>query len=173
MKYIKKIVMLVFAASVIAIGAQMGSMHVWALELRDDAEDAAAIQLMYVNTDTCLYERADDQSAVLLQLHAQDVVVPVEIGVPWIKVMLGEISGYVRSEYVQIENPDPLAIRELEDQAAYDVEFINEIDRLTKEQKRSRIYGILMIIAVVGIFAVGIVGTVIGRKKSGTQRKEP
>lgn len=134
------------------------------------AQTTEQIQMVYVNADTCLYERADEESAVLLQLHAQDVVMQIETGSVWVKVRTGDVVGYVMSGYVQIENPDPAAAREFQQQEVYDAEFVNEVVRLTKEQRQSRIYGCLMILAIVGIFAAGIVSTVLPRRKRGAEK---
>lgn len=136
-----------------------------ALELKDESERPDSYELLYVNTDTFLYEEADEVSTVLRELKKQELVVPVELGVPWVKVSIGELTGYVKSDYVQTESPDPRVAQELEEQAEYNAEFANEVERLTKEQRRSRIYGVLIICIIVGIFAAGIVSTVMGRRQ--------
>lgn len=136
-----------------------------ALELKEESERTDSYQLLYINTDTFLYEEADEASAVLRELQRQELVVPVEVGAVWAKVTIGNAAGYVKSEYVQAESPDPLVAREMEEQAQYNAELINEVERLTKEQKRSRIYGIIVICIIAGIFGAGIVSTVLRRKQ--------
>lgn len=139
---------------------------VQALELKEGSERPESYQLFYLNGDTFLYEDADETSTVLRELKKMELIVPVEIGVPWMKVSIGGITGYIKSVFAQPESPDPAVAQEMEEQAAYDVELINEIGRLTAEQKRSRVYGIIIICMIVGIFAAGIASTVV-RKKSG------
>ena len=143
----------------------------YAMELKEESERESAYQLLYVNEDTFLYEEADEASAVLRELKKQELVVPVEAGALWVKVSFGELTGYVKSEYVQTESPDPLVAREMAEQEAYDAEFINEVERLTKEQTRSRIYGMIVICIIVGIFAAGIVSTVMQKKSEGNFMK--
>lgn len=136
-----------------------------ALELKDEAERPDAYHLMYVNTDTFLYEEPDENSAALMELKKQSLVVPTEVGDVWVKGSIGEVTGYVKREYLQTESPDPDVAQEIKEQEAYDVEFINEIDRLLREQKRSRIYGIIVILIIAGIFAAGIVSTIMRKKQ--------
>lgn len=136
-----------------------------ALTLKEESDRPSSYELLFINEDTFLYEQEDETSAVLLELKKQQLVVPVEIGVPWVKVSIGDVTGYVKSQYVQMENPDPLAVQEFEEQEEYHVELINEIERLREEQKRSRIYGIIIICIIVGIFAAGIVSTIVARKQ--------
>lgn len=161
----KRVLWACIAAIVLVCGAH--GIEASAFGQGGDAQITEQIQMVYVNADTCLYESAGDESAVLLQLHAQDVVMQIETGSVWVKVQTGNVVGYVLSEYVQIENPDPSAAREFREQEAYDAEFVNEVVRLTKEQRQSRIYGCLMILAIVGIFAAGIASTVLPRGKRG------
>lgn len=144
----------------------------YALELKEESEETKPYQLLYLNTDTFLYEEARESSAVLRELKKQEIVAPVEYGIPWVKVSIGELTGYVRSEYVQAESPDPAVSRELAEQEAYHTEMIDEMDRLLAEQKRSRIYGIIIICIIVGIFAAGIVSTAVGRKNGKSSDKD-
>ena len=151
----------------------MWGSRTYALELKEESEKPEAYQLLYLNTDTFLYEEAKESSAVLRELKKQEIVVPVEYGIPWVKVSIGELTGYVKSEYVQAESPDPAVSREIAEQEAYNTELIDEMDRLLAEQKRSRIYGIIIICIIVGIFAAGIASTVVGKKNAGKEvRKE-
>lgn len=141
-----------------------------ALELKEGSERPESYQLFYLNGDTFLYEEADETSTVLRELKKMEMVVPVEIGVPWMKVSIGGITGYIKSAFAQQESPDPAVAQEMEEQAAYDVELINEIGRLTAEQKRSRVYGIIIICMIVGIFAAGIASTVVRKKGEGNEK---
>lgn len=140
-------------------------MRAHALELIEESERPDSYQLLYLNTDTFLYEEDDETSAVLRELKKQEMVVPIEPGVPWVKVSFGELTGYVKSEYVQAESPNPVVAQEMAGQEVYNTEFINEVERLTKEQKRSRLYGIIVICMIAGIFAAGIASTVVRRKQ--------
>lgn len=156
-------VMLGFAAVVLLF--YLCNMEARALELKDESEIPETYELLYVNADTFLYEDADEASAVLRELKKQELVVPVETGGAWAKVTTGGVTGYVKSEYVQAENPDPQAVQEIAEQERWDAEFIDEVERLLKEKKRSRIYGIIVVCLIVGIFAAGIVSTVVRRKQ--------
>lgn len=155
----------VLGFAVVVLLFYLCNMEARALELKDESERPEAYELLYVNADTFLYEDADEASAVLRELKKQELVVPVEIGGAWAKVTTGDVTGYVKSEYVQAENPDPQVAQEIAEQERWDAEFIDEVERLLKEKKRSRIYGVIVICLIVGIFAAGIVSTVVRRKQ--------
>ncbi len=129
---------------------------------------ASELQMLYVNTDTKIYESDSEQSKVLLELPACSMVALMEDGGEWTKVMYQRLTGYVKTSDLQAENPNPKAAEEYADLAEYDAAFIDELERLAAEKQRSRIYGAVIIVLIVAIFGVGIFTSL--RKKNGLER---
>lgn len=163
----KVYVVMVFAMVLVCVYAALAMAGYDVMEARaEEVPEGAAVemQMLYVNTDTKVYESDNEQSEVLLELSASSMAVLLEDDGEWMKVMYQGVTGYVKASALQIENPNPEAAEEYMELAEYDAAFIDELERLTAEKRRSRIYGVMIVVLIAAIFGVGIFTTLKKRK---------
>lgn len=122
-------------------------------------EQDSRLQLFYINTDTCMYTEANENSEAVRDLTVGNVAVVIEESGSWTRVRVGEQEGYVKTVCLQMEHPDTAVWEEMDDLEEYNTAFINEIGRLAAEKRRSRIFGAIIIVLIVAIFGVGIFST--------------
>ena len=150
------------------VGSGLGAMQ----EIHAEEKQENSIQMLYVNTNTSLYERASESTKVLAELPTGSVVIYLEGNAEWAKIRQGELSGYVKASALQVESPN----QELHDEMAYleeyNTEFINEIERLKAEKRRSRIFGAVIIVLIVAIFGVGVFSTLRKKKQGAAEEDE-
>lgn len=129
-------------------------------------EQSNPLQMLYTNTDTCMYAEMGENSETVQELPVGTVVVVEEERGDWSKVRVGEQEGYVRTKQLQAEHPATAVWEEMDDLEEYNATFINEIERLAAEKRRSRIFGAVIIALIVAIFGVGIFSTLRKRKQA-------
>lgn len=150
------LVMLLMVAGIFR-GENMTLLSVHAAEPVTQETDAETkLQLLYVNISTALYERADEKSRVLTELSQGSLVVYIEEQGHFVKVQLQDRIGYIPKECLQVENPDESAREEMKELGEYNAAFVDELERLATEKRRSRIYGLIIILLIIALFGVGI-----------------
>lgn len=137
-----------------------------------NAGNGSAIQMLYINADTNLYQRASENAKVLTELTEGSLVIFIEGSDTWSKVCLGEFTGYVKTELLQKESPNEELHEEMENLEVYDAEFVNEVERLMAEKRRSRIFGAIIVVLIVAIFGVGIFSTLRKKKQAEGEKEE-
>lgn len=97
----------------------------------------------------------------------------------WYKVSFQGKEGYIDmnaqkvKENVQKAEIDVEALdKEMEETAAEGKMIVEETERYRQEAKRSRIWGTIIVLLVVGIFATGIISTLRGEKQRKIKDKE-
>lgn len=112
----------------------------------------------------------DDSAAVVISYHDGDnIYVTGETADGWYRVRYQDLTGYVRLEQVtEIE----LDVEALNEEFAVEEEegrlVVEEVERQRTEIRRSKIWGAVIIILVLGVFATGIISAVKnGGKESG------
>ena len=152
-------------------GMWLGNSKMSVVYAGESAEETAKeqsndLQMLYTNTDTHMYAKMSENSEVVQELSAGTVVIAVEERGGWIRVRVGEREGYVKATQLQSEHPDTAVWEEMDDLEEYNTAFINEIERLAAEKRRSRIFGAVIIVLIVAIFGVGIFSTLRKRKQA-------
>lgn len=138
--------------------------------LAADGNGGSAMSFAYVNQDTVLYQDADESSEVIAQMPKGLLVLPLQDNGTWAYVQVQGMNGYIRSGCLQADNPDAAIIGEMEELERFNAVFADEFERLMAEKRRSRIFGAIIIVLIVGIFAVGIVTTLRKSKKGDTEK---
>lgn len=158
------------------------------------AEEIDANVLLQLTQDVKLYESPDENSEVVGELSAGTPVISGEKNADgWIKVSYQELTGYTKFETVQVvydttlkqnETADSTAIdnSQAADTTALDQEFeqianqnaliINELEYDKSQRRQKTIWGIVIAVLVVAIFAAGIISAVKKNKKEKGQEEE-
>lgn len=114
-------------------------------------------------------ERPDASAAVVISYHDGDnIYVTGETADGWYRVRYQDLVGYVQTEQVtEIE----LDVEALNDEFAVEEEegklVVEEVERQRTELRRSRVWGAVIILLVLGVFVTGIVSTVKNGGKEG------
>ena len=179
----KKIKMLM---TIIAI-CLMGCMQV-------SAQEIDANVLLQLTQDVKLYENPDESSTVVGELKAGTPVISGEKNEDsWIRISYQELSGYTKLENVQILTDDTLNQNQAADNTVsdqnqtvdndtLDQEFeqianenellINELEYDKAQRRQKMIWGTVIAVLVVVIFAVGIISAVKKNKREKGQEEE-
>lgn len=117
-------------------------------------------------------EAPDENAAVVVSYHDGDnIYVTGETADGWYRVQYQALTGYVRMEQTkEIE----LDVEALNEEFAVEEEegklVVEEVERQRAEVRRSKIWGAVIILLVLGVFAMGIVTTVkSGREGDGQE----
>lgn len=178
----KKIKMLM---TIIAI-CLMGCMQV-------SAQEIDANVLLQLTQDVKLYENPDESSTVVGELKAGTPVISGEKNEDsWIRISYQELSGYTKLENVQILTDDTLNQNQAADNTVsdqnqtvdndtLDQEFeqianenellINELEYDKAQRRQKMIWGTVIAVLVVAIFAAGIISAVKKNKREKGQEK--
>jgi uncharacterized protein YgiM (DUF1202 family) len=132
---------------------------------------AQDMSMLYLNCDASIYQEKSTDSSVVLSLPKGSLVLVTGTDGDWTGVQYQDKEGFMESSCLQAESPDPAIKKELSSQEEYDVEYTNELTRLRSEQRRSRIWGIIIVAIVVAMFATGII-QVLRAGKKGKEDKE-
>lgn len=168
---------LVLAVALLIMGPLVPKHEAWAAQgepvaIMDVADNSGAIQMLYVNQDTVMYERASENAKTVTKLPYGCLVIYIEGNDEWSKVRTGEFTGYVKSALLQKESPNAELHEEMEKLETYDAEFVNEVERLMAEKRESRIFGAIIVVLIVAIFGVGIFSTMRKKKKAEGEKEE-
>lgn len=107
-------------------------------------------------------EEPDENAAVIISYHDGDnIYVTGETADGWYRVRYQDLVGYVRIEQVaEIE----LDVEALNDEFAVEEEegklVVEEVEKQRTEARRSKIWGAVIILLVLGVFVTGIITTV-------------
>lgn len=146
------------------------------------AEEIDANILLQLTQDVKLYESPDENSAVVGELPAGTPVISGEKNADgWIKISYQELTGYTKLDTVQVVYDAMLNQNETADNtvtddnqavdtAALDQEFeqianqnaliINELEYDKNQERQKIIWGTIIALLVVAIFAAGIISAV-------------
>ncbi len=158
------------------------SLGIFNLRARAEEGDNISItemnQVMTVATDCEATELPDDDSAGITSYCAgASVWVVGETDDGWYKVSYQGKEGFIRKEYIeglQVEMEDKEMVEineagldaEMEAMEAEGKMVVEEVERQRSEAKRSRVWTIVIVVLVIGIFVTGIISTVnLGKNK--------
>lgn len=116
-------------------------------------------------------EAPDENAAVVVSYHDGDnIYVTGETANGWYRVQYQALTGYVRMEQTKEIAFDVEALNEefaVEEEEGKLV--VEEVERQRAEVRRSKIWGAVIILLVLGVFAMGIVTTVKSGREGDSQ----
>ena len=125
--------------------------------------NAEELEMFYTTQKIEVYEKKSDSSEVLTTVEEGIPIMILEKGDDWCQVQYKDATGFVKTSLLQKENEE-LAV-ELDAQQEYNNTFMNEVFRLEDEKAKSRVWGAVIVVLIMGIFGVGIFNTIKMNKK--------
>lgn len=131
-------------------------------EMPQQVEDTGLNQIMVANEALEAKELPDSDSATTITYaEGAFVFVTGETEDGWYQVSYQDKEGYVPKTLLTVQEFDVEGIdQEFQESEAEGKLVVEEVERYRAEAKRSRIWGIVIALLVVGIFATGIISTV-------------
>lgn len=138
-----------------------------AQEAGQEVEVTGLNQIMVANEALEARELPDDDSAVAITYEDGALVFVIgETADGWYKVSYQDKEGYVPRSLLTMKEFDAEGIdKEFQETETEGKLVIEEVERYRAEAKRSRIWGIVIVLLVVGIFATGIISTTKAEKE--------
>ncbi len=143
------------------------SVPVKAEEAAGEVEISELNQVMAAQTKLEAREKPDDDAATVIVYESGDpVLVTGETADGWYRVSYQGREGFVhKSGLTDIQIDAALLDEEMEAASEEGRMVVEQVERYRAEVRRSRIWGTIIVLLVVGIFAVGIISTVRAEKK--------
>lgn len=126
-------------------------------------------QLMTAVRKVEMKETPDDEADTIMTYEKGSSVFAIgESADGWYRVIYQEKEGYVpenalSSQEIDVEGLDAEMAQEAEEGRL----MIETIERYRSEARRSKIWGSVIVILIVGVFATGIIAEIRGRKNGG------
>lgn len=138
------------------------SVPVRAEEALGEAETTELNQIMLANGKVEAKEMSDDSATVVITYESgAPVLVIGETTDGWYKVSYQDKIGYVHKSELTTQGLDVEGLdKEMKTAEAESKLVVEEVERYRAEARRSRIWGTVIVLLVVGIFATGILSTV-------------
>ena len=123
-----------------------------------EATDTAVIgTVMKTDADVNVYQRASETSEVTAELKAGTVVLVVDDSVEgWSSITVNETVGYIQTKHLITLGSDEID-QEFEQLGNNYHMLFNEMEQLNKQKTQMRIWGTVIAVLVIGIFAAGII----------------
>lgn len=105
-----------------------------------------------------VYQEASETSEVITMLDAGTVVlVTDDVEEDWCRISVKEVTGYIKSGHLIPLNSSEEMNLEFEQIGNNYHMLFNEVQQLEKQQLQTKIWGSVIAVLVVGIFAAGII----------------
>lgn len=139
-----------------------------------NGETASLNQFMTAQERVEAKASPDDGAETVITYETGDTIfITGETGDGWYTVLYQGTTGYIPvdvKENLEEVNLDVAALdAEMENQVAESKLVVEEVERYRAEAKRSRIWGIVIVVLVIAILGVGIVSTIQVKKKREVQ----
>lgn len=157
--------------TVIAVAVWM-LLAVTAVPVNAAGTDAASGTVFKINEDVKVYQEASGTSKETAVLDAGTVVLvtDADAGEGWCRISVREITGYIRSEYlVSIDSSKEINLEFEQLGNNYHMVF-NEVQQLEKQRLQARIWGTVIAVLVVGVFAAGLIPVIRKNRKDEKNR---
>ena len=151
-----------------------GIFSVFQLSAQAESEENKEVKelncLMNTTEKTNALKNPDVNANIVFSYKDGDsVMVTGETEDGWYQVSYQGKTGYIQKEKLVTSEIDINALnQEMEEEQVQDKIFIEEVERLRAEMKRSKIWGALIVLLVASIFGLGITSTI----KSNRRNKE-
>ncbi len=122
------------------------------------AEISELSQLMMAEESVKMKTAPEDNAEVIMSYQKGDsVFVTGETGSGWYRVIYQDKEGYVPKEYLSVQEMDVAALDEEMARTEQEAKLVVEtVERYRADARRSKIWGSVIIVLVLGIFATGI-----------------
>lgn len=136
------------------------------------ADRTAAGNVLRTDTDTEVYQDASEASGLIAVLDAGTVVWVTDDTVEgWCGISAKEVRGYIKSEHlVLLDSSDEMNLEFEQIENNYHMLF-NEVQQLESQRRQTRIWGSIIALLTVGIFAAGIVPVIKRNRKDEKNRR--
>ena len=133
-----------------------------------ETTDTAVIgTVMRTDVDVNVYQRASETSEVTAELKAGTVVLVVDDSVEgWSSISVNETVGYIQTKHLITLGSDEIN-QEFEQLGNNYHMLFNEVEQLNKQM---RIWGTVIAVLVIGIFAAGIIPVIKKNREDGKKR---
>ncbi len=140
-----------------------------------ETEEAELSLLMKAEKSVEAKQEPDDRSDAVISYESGAIVYVIgETEDGWYKVSYQGKEGYIRkSALMAVDEIDTAGLdAEMEEIEAESKMIVEEVERYRAEEKRSRMWGVVIVLLVAGIFATGVISTVKSGKKERSAREE-
>ena len=147
--------------SILCLGA-MAVLPTRANEAAKEVEVSELNQLMVAQDAVAAKELPDDKAKTVISFESgASVLVIGETKDGWYEISYQGKEGYIRKSALSAQEIDAAGIdKEMEVSEAESRLVIEEVERYRAEARRSKIWGTIIVLLVVGIFATGIISTI-------------
>lgn len=122
--------------------------------------------VMTLLEDASAREQADTNANELFALkEGESIFVTGETDNGWYRFVKNGSVAYVECDKVNNPGVDEALVKELNEQVETAVKDINQINRYREEASKSKIWGAVIVVLVIAIFAVGIITTLKKQKE--------
>lgn len=112
-------------------------------------------------------------AAVVKELKEGDTVVVTEkVSEEWSQILLDGKAAYVSTSKITEPPVNEALVKEMEEMASKEAVEIEAFERQRKEAIRARIWGIVIAVLIIGIFALGIISTMKASKDTEAEKRK-
>ena len=147
----------------------LAAMFVSANAAEPDTKVAGTI--LKTDMDTEVYQEASETSEMAAVLEAGTVVMVIEdTGDDWCKISVKEVTGYIKSGHlIPLNNSEEMNLEFEQIGNNYHMLF-NEVQQLQKQKSQTKIWGTVIAVLAVGVFAAGIIPVIRKNRDDGKNR---
>lgn len=114
--------------------------------------------ILKTDVEATVYQDMSEESAITAVLEPGTVVlVTEEDGEGWSRISTQEITGYIKTEYlVSVGSSDEMDLEFEQIRNNYHMLF-NELQQIEKQRSQTKMWGMVIALLTIGIFAAGII----------------
>ncbi len=151
----------------IFLGLSWAAVNIQSVQAADNTEISELSQLMTAGEFVELKAAPDDGAEVIMSYQKGDFVfVTGETADGWYRAIYQDKIGYIPKDSLSLQEIDVAALDEEMAQTEEEAKFVVEVvERYRDQARRSKIWGGVIIVLVLGIFATGIISGITSAKK--------
>lgn len=141
--------------------------------LEDAAEISELSQLMTAEETVDMKTAPEDDAEVIMSYQKGDsVFVTGETADGWYRAIYQDKEGYIPKQYLSVQEIDVEALNEEMARTEQEAQLVVEtVERYRADVRRSKIWGTVIVILVLGIFITGIISGVKSTKEKEEQKE--
>lgn len=127
------------------------------------AEEVSELsQLMTANEDVDMKAAPESNAETIVSYQeGSSVFVTGETADGWYRAIYQDKEGYIPKDTLSVQEIDVTALDEEMERTEQEAEFVIEtVERYRAEARRSKIWGTVIVVLVIGVFATGIISSV-------------
>lgn len=127
--------------------------------------------ILKTNVDVTVYQDTSETSAIAAVLESGTVVLVTEVDEEgWSRITTQEITGYIKTEYLSSLGSSDEIDREFEQIGNNYHMIFNELQQIEKQRLQTKVWGIVIALLAIGIFAAGIIPVIKKNKEDEKDR---